>query len=776
MMQWPGQRVGGAQPQEDMQWPGQAVVQPPMQRQTQQRPAQRAQQPRQQTYDPFYVPDEPQDPNDLNPIMPESGVITNRALVNDGIPKVGEQYMDPKTGEMRYVGAVLNPGDEGYATPEGVTDTFDPKTGAAYRQTPGYILAAQQEREKRANIPGYGQENISTMTTGFANDEFDWLAGYGSQAVANLGRTLTGQDSPVSARERADAMYDLANKEKDQFTQERPVSAALASLGGGFAFAPARAAGALAGANGFAQQGIRQGFGQAAGIGGSVGFADTDGGLKDRLAGGAGMAAASLATVAGLGAAGRMIPGGGGASRIENRAGSLIERELKAGRVSPQDFMAQMNGAPAGALPLNIGDGALAGAAEVMAQSPGPGGRVVRSAVGAQRDGASNRVQSRIGEALGGEGNYFATLDANLAQRKAAADAAMQGIEGQRFRLTDDAVQALRGDVAQNEIRQSAQLGLISADPAVRANAARLNQLADVLRDNPAAAELDIRTAQDVSKVFLDASREAWGSGNGRVGRAYGDLGNTLRNNAREAVPEYRAFLDQYGDDSARIDALELGRGVFRNADDLNRDGVSAENLRKSFDQMTPDAQEMFRKGVGEAMIARARTSRGGVGAMRDLLKTEEFGDRARIAFPDEASFSRFLSAAEGEVGMADVANNITGNSRTAYRQAAQQRLGASPVEDATNSLSNVSLLGLPLELGRRGVRAAGSLFGNSRSPLKNDDLGEAFGRALTEPEVLRSLLMRQPRRGLFGGRAVPGGGAALPLAGYSYASNPQGR
>lgn len=659
--------------------------------------------------------------------------------------------------------------------------------------TPGYQTARMQEEDRARLLRANGIEgaDFTSQFTAPANDELAWGAGYLSQGIGNLGRRLMGRDIEVSALERARAARDVANAEQDRYARENPVESFVGQTMGGFAFGAGRVAGLvnapqnfLRTSNAFVRPGRLANYTAAGATGTAYGAADAEGGpvnvmgvdVDGRLLGGLTGGALSLATAGAVdaGQAGIRRSGifGNNAPALlnpERRVSSVITRELRANRIDPQAFLSDLDRAPAGALPINVQDGVLSPVAEALVASTGPGGRIVRQAVDAQRGGASDRIMGRIGEELGGAGDYFATLNRSIETRRKAANEVIGRIGPQQFRLNEGTVRALRSDLAQPQLREAAQLALASPDQRTYEMGANIMRLADTLRDNPSAAVLDVRTAQDVSRALLDLSSDAWRQGNGTRGQTLGDIGRALRNNARDAVPEYRQWLSRYGDDSSQIEALELGRRIFRNADDPAADGMSAEVLRGQFAEMSDTAKDMFRKGVAEAIVARARTSRGGIGAMRDLLRTEEFADRVRLAFPSEEAFTRFMNAAEAEVGMASLGNQVTGNSRTAMKQESLRRLNAQPEAQAADTWANVSIPGIPLELGRQGVRALGRAAGRSRSVIQNDNLNELLGRAMTDQEVLRLMLQRQqgPRVGLFGAGRAPVGVAG---AGWSAA------
>lgn len=636
------------------------------------------------------------------------------------------------------------------------------------RAAPGYQTARMQEeaRSKLLRDSGVG-ENMATQFTAPLNDEMAGAIGYLSQGAGNLGRRLMGRDIEVSAAQRAQAATDVARNDQARFSRENPAQSFIGQTLGGFAFAPARAAGLASGAQNFLrtssaymQPGRLANYAAAGATGVGYGAADAEGGAVDRLVGGGLGGLISLGTAGAFDAGQAGVRGLMGGPRLrgpERRVSDVINRELRANRVDPNDLLSSLNSAPAGSLPFNAQDGVLAPVAEALVATTGPGGRIVRQAVDAQRGAAPDRIMSRIGSEVGGEGNYFATLNNSIETRRQAANQVIDQIGPQQFRLNDNTVRALRSDLAQPQLRQAAQNALASPDQATYEMGANIMRLADTLRDNPAAATLDVRTAQDVSKALLDMASDAFRSGNGSSGTALGGIGRALRNNAREAVPEYGNWLARYGDESSQIEALELGRRVFRNADDPAADGMSAEVLRGQFAEMSDTAKDMFRKGIAEAIVARTRTSRGEVGAMRDLLRTQEFGDRVRLAFPDEQAFTRFMNAAEAEVAMANAGQGIIGNSSTARRQATMQRLGGQPEQKAADTLGSITWTGAPLVAGRAAIRAGGRAMGRRNSVLENDSLNEMLGRAVSQEDVLRLMLQRGPRRaGLFGGGRAP--------------------
>lgn len=634
--------------------------------------------------------------------------------------------------------------------------------------TPGYLLAREQEEQKARDMPGYGRVGFMDQATAPFNDEMAAAMGFIGQGAANIGRSLMGGQNEVSAFERARAMRDLSNEAQESYERERPVSSLLGQIVGGAAVAPARAgAGLMAisrpSATGFAAPTGRQAVMQAGGVGAAYG-AGAGEGVEGRaggaLLGGALAAGTAGALDAGIGMASRMATRRG--SGPERRVANALERVLRDDQIT--DPAAALANLPSGGRPLDIDTPYMQGLTELAAQTPGPARQAIRDLAGNRQGGAADRFRDRIAENLGGQGDYFRTLDSAIESRRTAANQGIRAIEGQQVRLSQDAVTALRSDLAQQEVRRIAQLSLGSPDEATRLNGAALNRLAGDLLDNPAAARLDLRSAQELSRRLLSASDDAWRGGDGFRGQVLGDIGRAVRESATESVPAYRQWLRQYGEDSDNIAALEMGRRVMQNANDPRPDGMSAEVLRRQFNDMSEAGRDMFRKGVGEALVAQARAT-GDMNAMRRLLRSEEVADRIRIAFPDEQGFNRFMQSVEAEVSMAARDQRIVGGSPTGYRQQLDRRFNGGSMENAGGDLSGVTLTGLAASGARRGARAVGRALDRNRSILQNQTSNEILGRALTDPDYLIRLLEQSGRsnrgRGLFG-RTPPGMAAAL--------------
>jgi hypothetical protein len=498
-----------------------------------------------------------------------------------------------------------------------------------------------------------------------------------------------------------------------------------------------------------------------AGVGAGSGFLATDGSVGERAVG-AGLgavggevmryaapriarAALDLAGIPMRSVAGESVPSpltglpmaSVGSGKAEVRAAEAVRRALSRDAISPG--LIEID--PSDALPFQRGDN-LTGLAEVLAQSPGPGQRIVRQAVGDQSAGASGRIKGEIATTLGGTGDYFEKLDAAKLARKTEADKTMATLGRHEVTLDQDSVLALRSDLARSAIREQALNSLASPDAEIRATGARLNRLYDDLLDKPGAQTITVRDAQNISRMLLDAADDAYNfMGNGSRGAALKSLGKSVRENAatpeRGGFSEYGDWLKKYAEDSSGIDALEMGRNVFSPKLDM-----SVERLRQSFAGWSDAAKENYRIGVGEAVLAAAR-SKGGVAEARQLLKNEEFADRIRLAVPDDMSFQSFMSAMEREVEWAARNNRVVSGSQTYGRQAARADLEAQGRDPLAVAAEGVDLILSPGKAltGKALKEALKAIPRKDRSVIGDEAANAALAKALVDQNEMTRLL-----------------------------------
>jgi hypothetical protein len=684
-------------------------------------------------------------------------------LANQGVgqPQTQPDYILPE-GVLDY--EALTP-DQFSTLTRGTRILMPANAPGEYRQivTLGQDMSAPQ----RNPLPGERQETfggVRTYTPGMA----DAVAAFSSGALeqvpfadegAVLADALLSGQSYSEARDEYQVLQDALNRSN----RAERVAGGLAGFAGSLALPGAVGLRGLQGMTGAARTGAAA-LG-AAPVSAAYGFASGEGSAADRTPGavlsgflGGGAAGVLDAGIQAAPAVGRFIGdtaqsvGQALNPSVEQRVGNALRQTVtRDDRMNIDELVRQLEGLTPGGLPVDVLGPNMSGLADVLVQTPGSAQTRLTESLSARRRQAPNRIERLISEGVGGEGNYIATLNSLIATRREAANEVIERIGGQQYQPSENAISALRSDYARNALREQAALRANDPDPLVRAQAERMRPVLAALDSEVTPNfQIDVRTAQDVSRALLDAGSQAWTAGNGGVGGLLNRIGRSIRTDARETVPEYGQWLSRYGDESDQIEALELGRQVLGNPNDPRADGLSAEALRIRYDEMSETAREMFKKGVAEALVARTAGSSGDVGAMRALANTREFRDRIRIAWPSDEAFEGFMRGVEGEVTTAARDNRMLYGSQTSSRNAARQRFGAA--DDGTGgsgpSLGAWSAEGAVAEVGRQGLRAALNAFKRDRSLIYNPEANDLLGRALSDREILARLLQRQPASG----------------------------
>lgn len=464
-------------------------------------------------------------------------------------------------------------------------------------------------------------------------------------------------------------------------------------------------------------------------------------------------------------------------ARGEAKVAQTIRRAIARDQMTPRQVLDAAADAPHAPAFMAGGDN-LGSVADVVAQTPGPGRSILRGGIDDFRAGSADRVKSQVAEGLGGTGDYFSTLDAKMAERAArsapARDRAFAApVNPQAYgediapllpRVPKRAV-GYAMEIAKREGVNPNDLGIQVLD--VPEPPRTEMRPVKVMEPGPMGVPVETTKMQPFTvegamapqefiierptmktlhyiKKGIDQELENYRNavtGRLEVGSGLGAATAKLRQEygsaLRKANPDYDEFMRLWGDDSAHIAALELGRDVFSAKFDM-----SAERLQQRYIGMNDAERDMFRKGIGEALVAKARGSRGGVGAARDLLKSEEFRDRVRIAFPDEKSFGRFMSAMDQEVKLNEQASRVLHGSPTYTRQAARADLEAQPpsaldfMGDALDAATSPARI-----IGKAAKQALAAIPRKDRSVVGDPRLNELLGKALAQPDELARLL-----------------------------------
>jgi len=345
------------------------------------------------------------------------------------------------------------------------------------------------------------------------------------------------------------------------------------------------------------------------------------------------------------------------------------------------------------------------------------------------------RVRQMAGEEISQETRpTLDVIDELSATRRANAQEGMADFGGQQVRLNENAVQAVRSDMARNAIREAAVRAQASLDPAERAAAGRLNQLADMALDNPSGAAMTVREAQDVSAALNAAAAGAFRSQTPANGPVLRDLGRAIRESARQSSEGYDNWLRQYADDSQLMEAATTGRNFVQAAPDPISERSTDAFIRQATNA-TPPEMNVQRAAARQAMEAQGSGPTGARGVLESLASNEDQFRRAAALGVDAP---RLRARSEAELRVLQDAQRVSPRvgSETMTNAADQ----AAEIGGAIGDVARGNLPGIMARLGRRFMSRGFS-----------DQQAEAISLAAMDPartrEVIDMLATRMNRQ-----------------------------
>lgn len=527
------------------------------------------------------------------------------------------------------------------------------------------------------------------------------MMGWGDEAEAWL-RSKLGQGE-------YDDLVKRIRKEYGTYSEQNPITSALAEFGGGVApgvaamfvpgMQPAGAAqigtaggnvlarlaarpivksttagattGAISGA-GSAEEGER-GSGAVSGgvIGGGLGAVlptgiRTAGGVKDWLMD-------------------RLFPS---AEKSTQRAAQKMTQAMAESKLTPQQIERKMRQDRALGVPSTIAnvDPALADLAETVAQRTGAGTRKVEKTIGQQQAGAKERTYQQVRKGMQ-PGQYYDEQEQLLQDLRSKSAPAYK--QAYAVGEVDDpqimemlALPQFKG--AWNTARSIAEADAAAAKVnAMRSGQAfnpdeyKLRDVYSITRDmktgQPIGVEVtgqvpDVRTL-DYMKRALDAQIAAgYRSDNAATvatANAMKDLRNALRDRTKEVVPEYAKALQTYKGDKEILDALEAGYKQFGKLDH--------EEVIKMVGAMSPAEKEAFRTGVVRDLYGKMFGTSRNINAA-GLIEAPEMQAKLQPLFDSPAQYRLFQAAVERESQLFKQANQILRGSQTGKRKVMQEQ------------------------------------------------------------------------------------------------------
>lgn len=527
------------------------------------------------------------------------------------------------------------------------------------------------------------------------------LMGWGDEAEAWL-RSKLGEGDYNDLVKRI-------RKEYGTYSEQNPITSALAEFGGGVApgvaamFIPGmQPAGAAqlstAGGSALARLAARPitkstAAGATTGAISGAGSAEegdrTSGAISGGVIGG-GLGAtipAAMRTAGGVKEwlSDRLFPS---VEKSTQRAAKKMTQAMGESRLTPQQIERRMVQDRAMGVPSTIAnvDPALADLAETVAQRTGAGTRKVEKVIGQQQAGSKERTYQQVRKGMQ-PGQYYDEQEQLLQDlRSKSAPAYKQAyavgeVDDPQI-MTMLELPQFRG--AWNTARQIAEADAAAA----KVNAMRsgqpfnpddykLRDVYSITRDmktgQPIGVEVtgtvpDVRTL-DYMKRALDAQIAAgYRSDNAATvasANAMKDLRNALRDRTKEVVPEYRQALQVYKGDKEILDALEAGYNQFGKLDH--------EEVIKMVGAMSPAEKEAFRTGVVRDLYGKMFNTSRNINAPA-LISSPEMQAKLQPLFDSPAQFRLFQAAVERENQLFTQANKILKGSQTNKRKVMQEQ------------------------------------------------------------------------------------------------------
>lgn len=526
------------------------------------------------------------------------------------------------------------------------------------------------------------------------------MMGWGDEAEAWL-RSKLGEGEYQNIVNRIRQDYG-------QYSDEHPVSSALAEFGGGIAPGVAMM---------FLPGGQPAGAAQIATSGGSALARLAARPIVKSIAGGASTGAVSGAGSAtegnrGVGAVtggvtgagiGAIIPpamrtAGGiknwlserlfpSATKATERAAEKMTGAMAESGVTTKELARRMDRDKRLGVPSTVAnaDPALADLAETVAQRTGAGTRKVEKGISKQQSGAKERTYQQVrkglnpGEFYGEEERLINDLRTKSAPAYKAAYAVGEVNDPQIMEML--ALPQFRS--AWNTARSIAEADAAAAKVNSMRNGTpfdenefKLRDIYKVIRDddgNPIGVEIsgtvpDVRTL-DYMKRALDAQIAAgYKSDNAATlasANAMKDLRNALRDRTKEVVPEYAGALQVYKGDREILDALRAGYNDFNKLDH--------EEVIKLVSNFSPAEKEAFRTGVVRDLYGKMFNTSRNINAA-GLLESPEMQAKLQPLFDNPGHFRLFQAAIERESQLFKQANQILRGSQTGKRKVMQEK------------------------------------------------------------------------------------------------------
>ena len=526
------------------------------------------------------------------------------------------------------------------------------------------------------------------------------MMGWGDEAEAWL-RSKLGQGE-------YDNLVQKIRKEYGTYSDQNPITSALAEFGGGVLpgvaamFVPGmQPAGAAqlstAGGSALARLASRP-IAKTTAVGATTGAVSGAGSATEGERGTGAASGAAYGTAFGLAIPPAMRTTGGvkdwlaerlfpSAAKTERKAAEKMTGAMRESNLTPQQIERRMAEDRKLGVPSTVAntDAALTDLAETVAQRTGKGTRKVEKKVVQQQAGAKERTYQQVRKGMqpddfyGEEERLLNDLRTKSAPAYKQAYAVGEVDDPQIMEML--ALPQFRGAWA--TARSIAEADAAAAKVNAMRNKQPFDESEFKLRDiysikrddlgNPIGVDVtgtvpDVRTL-DYMKRALDAQvNAAYKSDNAATtasANAMKQLRDALRDRTKEVVPEYQVALQTYKGDREILDALRAGYNDFGKLDH--------EEVIKLVGGMSPAEREAFRTGVVRDIYGKLFTTSRNINAAA-MLNAPEMQAKMQPLFDSPAQFRLFQAAVERESQLFSQANQILRGSQTGKRTAMRER------------------------------------------------------------------------------------------------------
>lgn len=165
-----------------------------------------------------------------------------------------------------------------------------------------------------------------------------------------------------------------------------------------------------------------------------------------------------------------------------------------------------------------------------------------------------------------------------------------------------------------------------------------------------------------VKRRLDQAVSNAFAKGDGELGQRLGQVRDELLDVIDQSTPGYKQVGATYRRLLDRERALDLG---FK----TSRTRIDPEELRTTFDELPPEAQQEFRYGLAAGFRQQLQGARTSTNVAQRLVNASKGDEQMlRLVFDNDAAFERFMHGAKMERDMAATLRRAFGGSETAER------------------------------------------------------------------------------------------------------------